>query len=460
MLHEARAPLVAFGNGYGDHLINLPALRALAWGYGGRMTLACHPQARHWFFSDLPLRRVVELPFDRQPAPDILRDAALPTWDALIWLNPWTAPWLESLIDAIGEQRSLGLFECFGQQVPRDYGKHSADLAFDLARSVFPQASFDDYSEPPVLPPEAVAWARAIRRTLPPDRRLLVVHADTEMKKRWPARCFRAVLDDFLGRRPDMMAVIIGKEDLGLEAGPHVARIVPAIGSALPHSMALVAEADLFLGVDSCFLHAADGFRVPAVGLFGPTDSREFGCRLGGAHRHVEGGGSMAGIEVQAVIDALEELESGPARRPPELLPPPATTCPQALEEMQRSHFYSRVENGRRLYWQVSRLWREAEALPVLDLAIEALDLDQTVWFEPGETPTVRKVTEHLRRVLATDPERPIILSASGELMDGWHRLARAIMEGHESIAGVRLPRYLSPDLVEELDAEEPGAAS
>jgi ADP-heptose:LPS heptosyltransferase len=63
--------------------------------------------------------------------------------------------------------------------------------------------------------------------------------------------------------------------------------------------------ADLFLGVDSLFLHAADLFRVPSVGLFGPTACEEWGFRVTPTWRHISGHGSMDTIQREAVLDAL-----------------------------------------------------------------------------------------------------------------------------------------------------------
>ncbi|WP_025736064.1 glycosyltransferase family 9 protein [Mycobacterium genavense] len=70
--------------------------------------------------------------------------------------------------------------------------------------------------------------------------------------------------------------------------------------------MSMVANADLFLGIDSCMLHAADLARVPGVGLFGPTRSATWGFRFG-PHRHIDQR-KMADISVDAVLDALEAI--------------------------------------------------------------------------------------------------------------------------------------------------------
>jgi ADP-heptose:LPS heptosyltransferase len=74
-----------------------------------------------------------------------------------------------------------------------------------------------------------------------------------------------------------------------------------------------VAESDFFIGVDSCMLHVADIARVPGVGLFGPTNVKEFGFYIG-PHIMIQGDGSMDKIPVEMVIKALDQLVAVPAQ--------------------------------------------------------------------------------------------------------------------------------------------------
>ena len=70
-------------------------------------------------------------------------------------------------------------------------------------------------------------------------------------------------------------------------------------------------HADLFLGIDSCFLHAADLFRIAGIGLFGPTDPFRFGFRLSPRVLTFWGKGCMEAIRPAAVLDALLEIAEG-----------------------------------------------------------------------------------------------------------------------------------------------------
>lgn len=74
-------------------------------------------------------------------------------------------------------------------------------------------------------------------------------------------------------------------------------------------------------------------------------------------------------------------------------------------------------------------------------------DLDTAYWFDgSAEIPTVRKVIEHTRLILEADLTYPIILGDDGRVMDGMHRVARALMEGGAEIDAVRFSSPLEPD--------------
>jgi len=74
-----------------------------------------------------------------------------------------------------------------------------------------------------------------------------------------------------------------------------------------------VAESDLFVGVDSCMLHVADMARIPGVGLFGPTNAKEFGFYIG-PHIMIQAEGSMEKIGAGQVTEALNRLVAQPAQ--------------------------------------------------------------------------------------------------------------------------------------------------
>ncbi len=51
----------------------------------------------------------------------------------------------------------------------------------------------------------------------------------------------------------------------------------------------------------------------------------------------------------------------------------------------------------------------------------------------------------HMRAALSADLSKPIILDEDGELMDGRHRIMRAMLEGKPSVLAVRFDENPPP---------------
>ncbi len=86
------------------------------------------------------------------------------------------------------------------------------------------------------------------------------------------------------------------------------------------------------------------------------------------------------------------------------------------------------------------------EAVPVSTFAAM---LEEVMWFGGEVEPTVRAVIEHAERIRSADLSFPIILSSTGIVVDGMHRIARAVLDGHEMIDAVRFVEDPPPDRVE-----------
>ena len=93
------------------------------------------------------------------------------------------------------------------------------------------------------------------------------------------------------------------------------------------------------------------------------------------------------------------------------------------------------------------------EERTVLRLSIENValasitEVDTPYWFYTNpELPTVREVIEHTKLIHEADLTYSILLSIDGEVMDGMHRVAKAILEGSTTIKAIRLPALGEPD--------------
>jgi hypothetical protein len=98
--------------------------------------------------------------------------------------------------------------------------------------------------------------------------------------------------------------------------------------------------------------------------------------------------------------------------------------------------------------WDVHRLIQLSRDLPVRDVPLTAItEIDSDYWFSYGPiVPTVRRVIEHMQLTNEADLSFPIILAANGRVMDGMHRVARAILDGNSTISAVRFDPDPDPD--------------
>jgi hypothetical protein len=91
----------------------------------------------------------------------------------------------------------------------------------------------------------------------------------------------------------------------------------------------------------------------------------------------------------------------------------------------------------------MQQLWDMAAGLPIRKVRVRELNaLDEVRWFSErmNRLPTCRAVAEHARNIYEVDFRFPIILSPSGVVLDGMHRLCKAFLEGMEEIDAVQLP--------------------
>lgn len=320
-LLQADNPTVYFSTLIGDSVLTLPTLRALGEMFTAPLTLVCPKISYDLCFREMR-SRLVDItgsppvgPALGPPSARILHYEALASEigpvDVFIDAVPWEIPsnaFARPLRRHLAPTTSIGFptGDAYDIVVPRNV-PHAADLSFTLARLFDLSARIEHYAQPVPIAASAREKVRSIRAGLPAGTRALAVHADTEwVKKRWPVTRFVDLLDRFLSRHPDFVAWIVGMGSEELNVGRERDRIFSHLGLTLDVAMGMVASADLFVGIDSCMLHAADLARVPGVGLFGPTHPAIWGFRFA-PHRHVHAS-AMTDIGVDEVLSAMEDL--------------------------------------------------------------------------------------------------------------------------------------------------------
>lgn len=95
----------------------------------------------------------------------------------------------------------------------------------------------------------------------------------------------------------------------------------------------------------------------------------------------------------------------------------------------------------------MDRLWSlSAHLLPFRVPIDDIAEFDMDCWFEGQEPPTCRAVARHAQRIAAVDLSYPVILDASGALMDGAHRVAKAWTQGQDWVLAVQFAVDPEPD--------------
>ncbi len=106
------------------------------------------------------------------------------------------------------------------------------------------------------------------------------------------------------------------------------------------------------------------------------------------------------------------------------------------------------LPDGSMHFWRMEQLWSAAAELPMRKVRTRDLPgLDDVRWFGgPLDIrPTCRAVAEHARDIFAADLTYPIILSPTGDVLDGMHRICKAFLEGIEEADAVQLSEMPAP---------------
>jgi len=305
---------VLFANGIGDHLMTLPALRALSSLLDQQLTLLGMPRLAESTWAEVEFSRVVDIGMTNRHGrnvfdADAIRELPLEVSE-LVSFNPWHSPDVDRLLARLHARHSTGMHPNFETCVQPRPDEHAADRAFRVACAFDAGLSIDDFSAPMRLSPIATHAAHA--RLAGYSHKLLAVHNETLPHKMWDETRWVETLSRFLEQNPDFALVSLGADNRKLgRLAEHPRAILPE-ELPLAEAFALIAAADLFIGVDSCMLHAADLLRVPGIGLFGPKASAPLGCdEVGfrfGPHLHLSGEGQMNDIAPVSVSSALQSL--------------------------------------------------------------------------------------------------------------------------------------------------------
>lgn len=113
-----------------------------------------------------------------------------------------------------------------------------------------------------------------------------------------------------------------------------------------------------------------------------------------------------------------------------------------------RKQYHFRQVGTDTYIWDVHGLVALSRNLTVQTIALTQIqELHEAYWF-PQSPPTTEQIIEHIQLIEAASLNYPIILCASGRVMDGMHRVAKAKLQGLTTILAVQFESTPSPTFI------------
>lgn len=95
--------------------------------------------------------------------------------------------------------------------------------------------------------------------------------------------------------------------------------------------------------------------------------------------------------------------------------------------------------------YTAANLVEKAKDLIPFDLPLCAIDISANVF---KSCTSAKDIVQHFIRIRDVDTSYPVIMDESGFIMDGWHRVMRAIADGKATIPAVRFAERPVEDFV------------
>ena len=117
---------------------------------------------------------------------------------------------------------------------------------------------------------------------------------------------------------------------------------------------------------------------------------------------------------------------------------------------MRKQYHFRPSKNGLNA-WDVHKLVELSKNIKPTNIPLSSIsEVNENYWFGgKGDNPTCLAIAEHCKLMKETDLKFPIILSSNGRVMDGMHRVCKAIIEGRKTIKAVQFSKDPEPDFID-----------
>jgi len=117
------------------------------------------------------------------------------------------------------------------------------------------------------------------------------------------------------------------------------------------------------------------------------------------------------------------------------------------MSRIRPQYHFRTTENGLDA-WDVRRLIELSAHFPIFKVGPGSLEeIHSNHWYkEAQQIPSPNSILEHIQLIDACDLSYPIILDAQGNVMDGMHRICKALLTDIKEIDAVQFQKDPEPD--------------
>ncbi len=141
----------------------------------------------------------------------------------------------------------------------------------------------------------------------------------------------------------------------------------------------------------------------------------------------------------EQTIESFEEVLGGPVQSPYQPEPVPIKRI------WDRNDRDETVRDEQEGFWRIRDLQEVTKGQPVFDLPLAWIDLGA---YQFGTEHGLISFARHMLHVNEASLDYPIIMDATGKIIDGRHRLVKALIEGRPTIKAVKVPYGIKPTSV------------
>lgn len=115
-----------------------------------------------------------------------------------------------------------------------------------------------------------------------------------------------------------------------------------------------------------------------------------------------------------------------------------------------RQQYHFRKIDGKTHIWNVNKLVQQSEGLEVKSFPLlHFTELNEPYWFNQGDIVTANDFIHHMQLVNEASLDFPILLCKEGRIIDGMHRVVKAVLLGLTHINAIQLVKKIEPDFID-----------